>query len=95
MMQLYSRIMDVAITTFRAELSTWIDHARHGEDVVITERGMPVARLMSVDSAPLLDRLHAEGVIGKPSTSARPSARAARRVKARGPVADLVSDQRR
>ena len=37
--------MDVAITELRANLSLWLDEARSGHEVVITDRGVPVARL--------------------------------------------------
>ena len=79
--------MDVAISTLRAELSTWIERARSGEEIVVTERGTPVARLLAVDVAPLLDRLIAGGVLGKPRRDGRPAARgAARRAAWRLPV---------
>ena len=54
--------MDVAISILRAELSTWIERARAGEEVVVTDRGTPVARLLAVDTAPLLDQLIQRGV---------------------------------
>jgi prevent-host-death family protein len=87
--------MDVAVSVLRAELSNWIERVQAGEEVVVTERGTPVARLLPIDTAPLLEQLVARGVLGKPRRSSRPTARDAKRVKARGPVADLVSEQRR
>lgn len=87
--------MDVAITTLRAELSSWIGRVQAGEEVVVTDRGTPVARLLPVDAAPLLDQLVQRGVLSKPRRASRPAARGADRVHALGPVADLVSDQRR
>jgi len=87
--------MDVAVSTLRAELSSWIDRVRSGTEVVVTDRGTPVARLVPVDSAPLLEDLAARGVISAPPRAERPSARTAERVTARGPVADLVGEQRR
>jgi prevent-host-death family protein len=86
---------DVAISTLRAELSSWIGRVRAGEEIVITDRGTPVARLLPVDAAPLLDQLIERGVVGKPRRADRPAARNASRVHASGPVADLVSEQRR
>ena len=86
--------MDVAISTLRAELSRWIELVRAGEEVVVTDRGTPVARLLSVDTAPLLDQLARDGVLSKPHSADRPRARDAVRVRASGPVADLVSEQR-
>ncbi len=87
--------MDVAISTLRAELSSWIERAQAGEEIVVTARGTPVARLLAVDTAPLLEQLMERGVLSKPQRTDRPAARRARRVQARGPVADLVSEQRR
>jgi prevent-host-death family protein len=91
---LYNRVVDVAISTLRAELSSWIERVRAGEEVVVTDRGTPVARLLPVDTAPLLDRLVRDGVIGRPQRPQRPVARGAARVRASGPVADLVGEQR-
>jgi prevent-host-death family protein len=87
--------MDVAVSVLRAELSSWIEKARAGEEVVVTDRGVPVARLLSVDAAPLLERLTQSGALSKPRVAARPSARASTRVRASGPVSDLVGEQRR
>lgn len=87
--------MDVTVTTLRAELSTWIDRVRAGEEVVVTDRGTPVARLLPVDAAPLLEQLVRRGVLSKPRRADRPAGRGAARVQAFGPVADLVSEQRR
>jgi prevent-host-death family protein len=87
--------MDVPISTLRAELSTWIERARSGEEIVVTERGTPVARLLAVDAAPLLDQLIASGVLSKPRHDDRPAARGAARAYASGPVSELVSEQRR
>lgn len=87
-------LMDVAVSALRAELSSWIERVRAGEEVVVTERGIPVARLLAVDTAPLLDQLVQRGVLSKPCGD-RPVARGADRVRASGPVAELVSEQRR
>jgi len=87
--------MDVAISTLRAELASWIDRARAGEEIIITDRGMPVARLLSVETAPLLEQLTQRGVLSKPRRPGRPTASGAPRVRARGSVAELVGEQRR
>ena len=92
---LYIEDMDVAISTLRAELSTWIERARAGEEVVVTDRGTPVARLLAVDTAPLLDRLIERGVLNRPRRADRPAARGVARAHASGPVSELVSEQRR
>jgi prevent-host-death family protein len=91
---LYIHVVDVAISTLRAELSSWIERVQAGEEVVVTDRGTPVARLLPVDTAPLLDQLVRTGVLGRPQRADRPAARGAARVRASGPVADLVGEQR-
>ena len=87
--------MDVAISALRAELSTWIERVRSGDEVVVTDRGVPVARLSHIAAAPLLERLEQQGILGKSSGTPRPSARGIARARASGSVSDLVSEQRR
>jgi prevent-host-death family protein len=83
------------VTDLRAHLSEWVNRARSGEEVVVTDRGVPVVRILGVDAAPLLERLAAEGVIGRVERTARPRARGHQRVSSTASVADLVSEQRR
>ncbi len=87
--------MDVAVSTLRAELADWIERVRAGEEVVVTDRGTPVVRLVAVDTAPLLEQLTRQGVVSRPRRADRPTASGAPRVRARGSVSDLVSEQRR
>ena len=87
--------MDVAISMLRAELSGWIEHVRAGEEVVITERGIPVARLLPIDTAPLIERLTQQGVLSKPRRADRPDAQATVRARATDSVSDLIGEQRR
>ena len=78
---MYAVGMDVSITALRAE-------------VIITDRGMPVARLAPVGSVSLIDSLTEQGVLSKPK-GPRPVAGRVDRVKASGPVSTYVSEQRR
>ena len=87
--------MDVAVTDLRAHLSVWLDRVRHGDEVVITERGVPVARLLGLNSTTTLERLTAEGVIGRPAAAQRPEATGRPRPRPRRPVTDIISEQRR
>src|ERR1700685_561891 len=65
--------MDVPVTELRAHLSEWIERARGGDEIVITDRGLPVARLLGLSVAGTLQRLAAEGVIGRAATAQRPT----------------------
>ena len=87
--------MDVAVTELRAHLARWIDAAREGNDVVITDRGTPVARIVALDSTAIIDRLTAQGVISRPTRSTRPVAGGRHRATPKRPVADVISEQRR
>jgi prevent-host-death family protein len=87
--------MEVGVSELRAHLSDWIDRARAGEEVIVTDRGAPIVRLVGVESTALLEQLTEQGVIARPQTPRRPNAGARPRVRARASVADLVSEQRR
>jgi len=86
--------MDVGVRQFRGELRLWLERVKAGEEIVITERGIPVARLIGVESRPALQRLIDAGVVRRPSRPARPI-RPDRLIRARGSVSDLVAEQRR
>lgn len=87
--------MDVSITDLRAHLSEWLERAREGTELVITDRGVPVARLLGLTTTATLERLSAEGVIARPQAPARPRAAQRSRPHTGRPLADIVSDQRR
>jgi prevent-host-death family protein len=91
----YTLDVDVAVSALRAELAGWIERVRGGEEVVVTDRGTPVVRLVAVDTAPLLEQLTRRGVLGRPRHTARPKASGAVRAHAHRPVSELVSGQRR
>lgn len=87
--------VDVAISQLRANLKAYIERARAGDRIVVTDRGVPVARLGPAEDESLLDRLEREGVVTRAKTTKRPIARKGQGVQASGPVADLVSEMRR
>lgn len=86
--------MDVGVSDLRAHLSEWLQRAREGQEVVVTDRGVPVARLLGVASTTALDRLTAEGVIARPRVAERPAASGRSRPRASRGVAELVGEQR-
>jgi prevent-host-death family protein len=90
----YTIRMDVAVSEFRAHLSDYLDRAREGVDVVITDRGVPIARLLGLTTTTTLERLTADGVIARPAAP-RPRASGQPRPRPRRSVADIVSAQRR
>ena len=85
---------EVGVAQLRRELKDWLDRVQSGDEVVITDRGRPVARLSGIDAAPLLEQFAAEGRLSRTPEALRPTARGRRRVKAQGDVAALVVAER-
>ncbi|WP_062383235.1 type II toxin-antitoxin system Phd/YefM family antitoxin [Demequina iriomotensis] len=60
--------MEIPISDLATRLDEALGAARAGEDVVLTEGGLPVAKIGPVESASLLARLAEEGVIAVPAS---------------------------
>jgi prevent-host-death family protein len=92
---MYTSHVNVSITELRAHLSDWLTQAQSGEEIVVTDRGVPVARVMGLDSSSTLQRLTHEGVISRPAQLVKIKAKGRQRPSATSSIADLVSKQRR
>ncbi|HVD22864.1 MAG TPA: type II toxin-antitoxin system prevent-host-death family antitoxin [Lapillicoccus sp.] len=84
--------MEVGVRELRDNLSRYLDRVRDGDEVVITDRGRAIARVVPIGAERVLDRLIAEGVV---TPARRPKRRAGKPIKTKGTVSDLVADQRR
>lgn len=85
---------EVGIRDLKNGLSRYIERVRAGEEIVVTDRGRPVARLSAIDdSTDRLADLIAAGLVRPPARTRR--SRLNRRIAAKGPVSDLVAEQRR
>ncbi len=58
--------MHVGMRELRDRLRHYVDSARGGEDVIITEHGRPVARLVAIHEQRPIDRLIAAGLATPP-----------------------------
>jgi prevent-host-death family protein len=81
----------IGIRQLRSNLGQYVSQARLGENVVITDHGIPVARLTPYDMPNTLEHLVAEGRV-TPARSSKPPLSAP--IKAAGTVSDLVAEQR-
>jgi prevent-host-death family protein len=86
--------VEVGVRQLRDELRRWLDAVRRGEEVIVTERGKPIARLIGASTPPPLERLIAAGIV-TPAERPRKPSRAYRRVDSKGSVSELVAEQRR
>jgi prevent-host-death family protein len=85
---------EVGIRDLKNRLSHHLDQVRAGAEVIVTDRGRPIARLVPIDGP--TDRLAAlidQGIVRAPKRRTR--RRPAQRIVASGTVSDLVADQRR
>jgi prevent-host-death family protein len=84
---------DVGIRDFRANLSRWLQAVRDGDEVVVTDHGVPVARLLGAGATSTLEQLIAEGKVRRPLRPRTPGRRPW--ITPKGSVSDLVAEQRR
>ena len=84
--------MEVGVRELRNHLSRYLHRVRNGDEVVITDRGRAIARVVPVGGERVLDRLIAEGVVTAARQPKRPPAKP---IKTKGTVSDLVGQQRR
>lgn len=86
--------MEVGIRELRAKLSSYLDRVKTGEDVIVTERGRPVARISAPDGMDTLARLIAAGRVTPPRKPKTPI-REEDLVPVRGSVTEILLQQRR
>lgn len=85
--------VEVGIRALRADLSRWLRRVEAGEEITITDRGRPVARITPANGRSKLDELVAAGVVEpapRPWRGPLPPL-----LETRGTVSDLVKEQRR
>jgi prevent-host-death family protein len=84
--------MEVGVRELRNHLSRYLDRVRDGDEVVVTDRGRAIARVIPVGAERVLDRLIAEGIVTR---ARRPKGRMTKPIRTKGIVSDLVGEQRR
>ncbi|MDQ6945772.1 MAG: type II toxin-antitoxin system prevent-host-death family antitoxin [Actinomycetota bacterium] len=85
--------MEVGIRELRNHLSDYLERVSEGNEVVVTDRGTAIARIVPIAGGRALDRLIAEGLV-TPAPSLNRTGPILR-VHAEGTVSDLVAEQRR
>jgi prevent-host-death family protein len=86
--------VEVGVRELRANLSAFLDRVKGGEDVVVTERGRAVARIVSPGEARSRIEQHiAEGRAHPPKAATRTTRMPTVRPKG-GNVADLLIEMR-
>lgn len=91
-MTLHAHDYEVGVRDLHDRLSEHLERVEQGAEVVVTRRGRPIARLSAVVGEDALEDLVRRGLVTPPG---RPRRERRARVKARGSVSDLVTEQRR
>ena len=89
-------IVKVGIRDLRAHLSSWLDRVQAGDEVLVTERGRPIARIVGFERKRKLEELIERGIVTPPRSPKTPAG------KPKHPpligdktLADIVIEQRR
>ena len=85
--------VEVGIRELKNQLSRYVDQASAGTEVIVTEHGKPVARLMALDvTDSRLQALIDAGAVTPPIDSNR--ARPRGRIRTKSPISPLIFEQR-
>jgi len=84
--------VSVGVRELRSKLREYLDRVANGEEVVVTERGVPVARIVPAKGPTLRERLIAEGVL---TPAKRPRRPLPPPVPIKGSVVELLLEERR
>lgn len=82
----------VGIRELRDHLSSYLERVQAGEEVIVTDRGRAVCRVLPMNGERTIDRLIRDGTVTPAKKMKRP---APRPIRTLGPVSDLVAEQRR
>lgn len=64
-------VVKVGVRELRENLRSWLDRVKAGDQIVITDRGKPVARITSAEPRSRLDELIERGIVRPPLTPKR------------------------
>ena len=83
--------MTVGIRELKAKLSEYVGRAANGEQIVVTDRGRPVARLVGFEGGSMIERGIEEGWI---TPASRTRLGPAQRFTASRSIADTLDEDR-
>jgi prevent-host-death family protein len=84
----------VGVRELRENLRAYLQRAKEGDEIVVTERGKAVARISAAGRGTTLERLIAEGR-ARPATRPKTPIDSSKLARARGSVVDLMLEDKR
>lgn len=85
--------MDVSVTELRANLAAFLGMVEQGEEVTVTDRGVPIAQIVPAGLAARLRQLEADGIISMPTRPERRPLSGHRFPKVRGGSINDLRDE--
>ena len=64
-------VVKVGVRELRENLRSWLDRVKAGDQIVVTERGRPIARLEAIEAESRLEELIRLGVVRPPLSKKR------------------------
>jgi prevent-host-death family protein len=84
---------EVGVRELHDHLSKYVQRVAAGDEVIVTMRGKPVARLSPIDQHDPLAELRRLGLVRDPIRAGKPPY--VKPIKTAGTVSDLIAEQRR
>lgn len=85
--------MEVGVRELRNNLSRYLEQVKKGKEIVVTERGKPIARLSGLERKRTMEELIEAGLITPAKKPKGPARRP--RVKPKGSVTELLLEMKR
>jgi len=85
--------VEVGVRDLKNNLSRYLGGVAMGVDILVTDRGRPVARITAIGRERTIDTLIAQGIVTRAPVGK--SSAPTRQIRAKAPVSPLVGDQRR
>ena len=82
---------EVGVRELRNNLSRYLERIQGGEEVVVTDRGRAIARVLPISGERTIDRMIREG---KVTPASRQDRSLPKRITTKGSVSELLADQR-
>ena len=87
-------VREVDITEFGSNMSSWLDEVKAGDEILLTERDVPVARVTGVSGLTAWEQMIREGLIVPAAKKPRTKATDIEKIPATESVSDIVSKHR-
>ena len=87
-------VMEVGITEFRSNMSHWLTEIKAGDEILLTERDIPIARIIGVNGLTSWEQMIREGIVTPSTQQKRTKAENIKQISATGSVSNIVSEHR-